>query len=114
MKTRTKELRQSKNLTQTALAVIVGCSQNTISRIELEEAYPSTEILIELSNYFNVSVDYLLCRTDQRNYPPAISRSDLPPHIAEYALKLQLLSNVDKNTIFTMIDYFYNTEKTKR
>lgn len=49
MKTRIKELRLSKNLTQTALAVIIGCSQNTISRIELEETIPSSEVLIELS-----------------------------------------------------------------
>ena len=60
MKTRIKELRLSKNLTQTALAVIIGCSQNTISRIELEETIPSSEVLIELSDYFNVSIDYLV------------------------------------------------------
>lgn len=108
MKTRIKELRLSKNLTQTSLAVIVGCSQNTISRIELEEAIPSSEILIELSNYFNVSVDYILYKTDHKNYSTMLSRADLPPRIAEYANKLRLLSASDKETIFTMIDYFSN------
>jgi len=60
MKTRIKELRLSKRISQTALAVIVGCSQNTISRIELEETSPSSELLVEFSNYFNVSIDYIL------------------------------------------------------
>lgn len=37
MKTRIQELRKSKNLTQIALAMSIDSSQNTISRIELEE-----------------------------------------------------------------------------
>lgn len=113
MKTRIKELRLSKNLTQTALAVIIGCSQNTISRIELEEAVPNSEILIELSDYFNVSIDYILYKTDLKNYTTVMSRADLPPLIAEYVCKLRLLSSSDKDTIFTMIDYFSEKDSKK-
>nr|WP_288974247.1 helix-turn-helix transcriptional regulator [uncultured Blautia sp.] len=64
MKTRTKELREKKNITQLCLATNVGCSQNTISKIELEMAEPKAGLLIELAKYFNVSTDYLLCRSD--------------------------------------------------
>lgn len=113
MKTRIKELRLSKNLTQTVLAVIIGCSQNTISRIELEETIPSSEVLIELSDYFNVSIDYILYKTDHKNYTTIMSRADLPPRIAEYASKLRLLSTSDKDAIFAMIDY-YSDRNTKK
>lgn len=106
MKTRIKELRLSKNLTQTALAVIIGCSQNTISRIELEETIPSSEVLI-------VSIDYILYKTDHKNYTTIMSRADLPPRIAEYASKLRLLSTSDKDAIFAMIDY-YSDRNTKK
>lgn len=106
MKTRIKELRQSKKLTQTALAIIVGCSQNTISRIELEEAEPTASILIEVSNYFNVSIDYILYRTEYKNYNIAISRADLPPRISEYASKLRFIPDYGKEAVYTLIDHF--------
>lgn len=108
MKTRIKELRLSKGLSQTALAVIVGCSQNTISRIELEETSPSSELLVEFSEYFNVSVDYILYRSDIKNFTPQVSLMTLPPRLSEYVRKIQLLPEVDKKTIFVLIDHLSN------
>lgn len=108
MKTRIKELRESKNLTQTALSVIVGCSQNTISRIELEEASINAELLIEFSKYFNVSIEYILYQTDQRNSSSPISFSSLPPRISKYIQKLQQLSPENKEAVFVLIDHFTN------
>lgn len=60
MNTRIKELRLSKGLSQLALAMKVGCSQNTISRIELGLSEPNSTILLNIAAYFNTSVDYLL------------------------------------------------------
>ena len=56
MKNRVKELREQKQISQVCLATHVGCSQNTISKIELGTTAPKGELLIELSKYFNVSI----------------------------------------------------------
>ena len=70
MNTRIKELRLSKGLSQLALAMKVGCSQNTISRIELGLSEPNSTILLNIAAYFNTSVDYLLFKTNQKEILP--------------------------------------------
>lgn len=54
------ELRKLNNLTQLELANKLGYSDKNVSKWENAQAIPSAEILLELSKYFNVSVDYLL------------------------------------------------------
>ena len=56
------------NLSQEDLAVIVGVSAGAVSKWERGISVPDVDILIRLADYFNVSVDYLLERTDVRNY----------------------------------------------
>lgn len=61
---RLKELRKQKNISQLKLAMDLELNQNSISRYEngMREADYST--LIKIADYFNVSIDYLLERTD--------------------------------------------------
>ncbi len=61
---RLKELRKKKNISQLKLALELNTSQNTISRYETGEREPGIAELILIAEYFNVSVDYLLERTD--------------------------------------------------
>ena len=61
---RLKELRRARNMTQLRLAMELNTNQNTISRYESGEREPSIADLIRLADYFNVSVDYLIGRTD--------------------------------------------------
>ena len=61
---RLKELRKSKKMSQIKLAIELHTSQNTISRYETGEREPGIRELIEIADYFNVSIDYLLERTD--------------------------------------------------
>ena len=63
-KERLKELRTEKNLTQDKLAKLVGMSKMTISHWESGYCEPSIAQLIMLSNLFEVSVDYLVGKTD--------------------------------------------------
>ena len=66
---RLKELRKKKKMTQQALATELHMSQNTISRYETGEREAGYAELILIANYFHVSVDYLLERTnDPRMY----------------------------------------------
>lgn len=61
---RIKELRKSKNISQLKLGIDLNMSQNTISRYETGEREPGISELIMIADYFGVSVDYLLGRTN--------------------------------------------------
>ena len=61
---RLRELRKSKKISQLRLATDLNTTQNTISRYETGEREPSIHDLIKLADYFNVSLDYLLERTN--------------------------------------------------
>lgn len=61
---RLKEIRKSKGITQLKMAMDLNTNQNTISRYETGEREPSILELIKIADYFNISVDYLLERTD--------------------------------------------------
>ncbi|MBE5740079.1 MAG: helix-turn-helix transcriptional regulator [Clostridiales bacterium] len=61
---RLKLLREQKNISQLRLAMDLDLTQNTISRYETGEREADYATLIRLADYFNVSIDYLLERTD--------------------------------------------------
>ncbi len=63
---RIKELRNEQHITQLKMALDLNMSQNTISRYENGEREPGIAELIRIADYFHVSVDYLLGRTDKR------------------------------------------------
>lgn len=65
---RLKELRKSNNLTQAELGRILGVGKTTVSMYETDNSTPSDEIKLKISEHFNVSLDYLLGKTDKKNY----------------------------------------------
>ena len=58
------ELRKSRKISQLKLAMDLGLNQNSISRYEKGQREDDYKTLIAFADYFNVSVDYLLERTD--------------------------------------------------
>ncbi len=67
MKFKLKELRRERRISQLKLAMDLGMNQNTISRYETGEREADYKTLCLLADYFNVSLDYLLGRTDTKN-----------------------------------------------
>lgn len=61
---RLKELRQAKGISQQWLATALNTSQNTISRYETGEREPGIAELIKIADYFRVSIDYLVGRSE--------------------------------------------------
>lgn len=61
---RLKELSAKRGISQLKLAMDLVLSQNTVSRYETGEREADYRTLILLGDYFNVSIDYLLGRTD--------------------------------------------------
>lgn len=67
MKNNLKLLRKEKGYTQIAVQMKTGIEQALLSKFENGERIPPTESLIRLAEFYNVSVDYILCRTDNPN-----------------------------------------------
>lgn len=65
MEFRLKKIRKAKRVSQIKLAIDLNMNQNTISRYENLERQADYETLIKFADYFNVSLDYLLGRTDK-------------------------------------------------
>lgn len=66
MATRIQQLREEQHMTQVRLSVELGVSQETVSAYEKGKHYPSVSILIQLSQLFHASCDYILGLSDQR------------------------------------------------
>ncbi|MBH7795668.1 helix-turn-helix domain-containing protein [Clostridioides difficile] len=65
---RLKELRKKKELTQAELSKLLNCSLSKIAMLETSKREPVKEDLLRISEFFNVSVDYLLGKTSIENY----------------------------------------------
>lgn len=65
MKTRLKELRKSRGYTQVSVQMQTGIEQALLSKFENGERVPPTETLLCLAEFYHVSIDYILYRTDK-------------------------------------------------
>lgn len=61
---RLKEIRKARGISQVRLAMELHMTQNTISRYETGEREPGITELVKIADYFNISIDYLLDRTN--------------------------------------------------
>ena len=61
---RIRDLREDRDLTQREVARILNCSQQVYSNYELGQRDIPTDILIKISAFYGVSVDYILGISD--------------------------------------------------
>ncbi len=64
---RIRDLREDRDMTQTQMGEILLCSQRVYSNYERGDIDIPTQTLIKIADFHNVSVDYLLNRTDNPN-----------------------------------------------
>ncbi len=91
-------IREKRNINQQKIAVELEISQESISKYENGNAFPSKEILIKLADYLNCSVDYLLGRTDN----PIVNKEKLSAEdeeIKNLIFRYNKLSNENKNKL---------------
>lgn len=67
---RLKQLRLARNLTQKQLALSIDASERGIQNYELGVRAPTVEILVSLADYFDVSLDYLVGRSQDPTRHP--------------------------------------------
>ena len=60
-----RKLRTERKLTQISLQMQTGIDQALLSKFESGERIPPTETLVLLADFYGVSIDYILCRTDK-------------------------------------------------
>ena len=70
MQNNLRKLRKERGLTQLSLQMKTGIEQALISKYETGERIPPTDALVILADFYNVSIDYILCRTEK----PEINR----------------------------------------
>lgn len=64
---RMRELRDEKGLYQKELAAVLKVSTGTVCNYEKNTHFPDADTLVRLADFFDVSIDYLMCRTDLRS-----------------------------------------------
>lgn len=80
---RIKNLRKQKNMTQEDLGKILGVTKVSISGYENDTREPDNKSLIKLSNFFNVTTDYLLGRNKTPQWATQEDTNDLAEFLAE-------------------------------
>ncbi len=73
MKNRLRDLREDNDLTQKELSKILHITQVAYSYYEIGKRSIPIDILIKLADYYNVSIDYIYYRTNEKNIQKKIS-----------------------------------------
>lgn len=97
---RLKSERLNKNLKQSELADSLFLDRSSISKYETGKQIPETPTLEKLATYFDVSIDYLLGKSDIRNYASIDESSDLKIDIpSSYTDKYKITSRDKKQYV---------------
>lgn len=87
------ELRNKSNLTQYALAKNLGVTRSSVNAWEMGISIPNVERIIDISQFFHVSVDYLL-GLDNR-----------------LTIDISSLNEKEKTMVYNLIEIFINSQK---
>ena len=84
---RLRELRKERGLKQREMAEICGLKLRGYQQYEYNESYPEVPGLVALADFFGVSLDYLMGRSDKREIsrgPPPKKTRSAPPLVIKW------------------------------
>lgn len=95
---RLKELRAEKNLTQEEVATLLKIPRGTYAHYELDKRQPDNVTLLTLADFYDVTIDYLLGRTNIRKYSEDILAFNSTEGLTQEDLDLvhQMIENLRK------------------
>lgn len=100
-----KELRKRRRITQSDLAKIVNVTQDSISLWEMNKRVPDTQYVILLADYFNVSTDFLLGRSDDFGNGVISESNEITPEEKELLTLFRGLPNIRRKTVMDSIRF---------
>lgn len=107
-----RTLRKQRKMTQTDLANLLGFnSPSSVAMLEKEVREPSYDVLLKLSDIFNVSIDYLLGKTVEE-HPGELDK--LAQDIDDLCAKLSKLPESERNKVLKMIDIMLDGTSAKK
>ena len=118
---RIKQLRKKKGISQSELAELIGVKNNTVSTWERGTRKPDFEALNLLSNYFEVSFEYILGSSDKeearvkptQDELDELALSPLADKLYDHVKKYSMLSNKSQKMIDALISATYQMEKSE-
>lgn len=107
---RLKALRAEKNIKQDVLAKLLGLEIAGISKLETGRVPLKDEYIIKLSDFFNVSTDYLLGKTDIRQ---PVTQIAFEKHLlnSKFAEKYNKLTDEQKKTLDSLVEVWEKENK---
>ena len=104
MKSRIKELRLSRHLTQRELGDIISVTQQNISKYDNNVIEVPVDVLIKIAQYFNVTTDYILGITEtKRNLERQVIVNKAIDEYFEYVEIFKTLTNDEKELIWLIM-----------
>ena len=94
MKTRIKDLRLEKRISQQALAENLSLNQSMLSKIECEITIPDAMLVSHISRFFNVSTDDVLCLAEERLSADLLLANDMF-HLKKYRNHMSLYQQLN-------------------
>lgn len=108
---RLRELRHNKNLSQADVAEFLRISRQAYNFYETGKREPDNETLQKLASFFDVSTDYLLGRTDERNSGSISNDEDWPSDVKVMMRDASKLNDEQKEIVRRLIKEFVNEKK---
>ena len=107
---RLKTLRQEKHLNQIELSKLILVGNKTISDYERGISNPDFDTLQRIANFFNVSTDYLLGKTDDRNATAAAAPELEGVKLALYN-QTEELTEEQLQDVLKFVEFIKNKDK---
>lgn len=102
---RIRELRKNLNLSQEGLAAILGATQQAVSRIETGSYDIPTDLLVKMSETFNVTTDYILGSSDiKRDLSGQVRMNHEMDRYYDIVLRFRRLTDSNKKTMMALLE----------
>ena len=110
---RIKSLRQERELTQKQLASLLGVGASTIGMYETGKRSLDSEMVRRMANFFGVSSDYLLCRTNVRDSKELDSKEKAKEILSAFEECGIDINNIDIDILKALLESYKILDKKK-
>ena len=106
-----KKLRNEMGISQRQLGEQIGVSQQSINKYDNHEIEPDIQTLIQMADYFETSVDYLVGHTENRHIIENTSFFDLNSEEATFMDNYRKLSKPEREMLLLLAATYLNPRK---